>query len=111
MAMRSSRELERDDFAAAIAFVNRVAELAAERPTITPTSSSTATSRSGLTLSTHAAGGLTQRDFELAAQIDALPERRSRAVAPARDKGSADACGLLPLTGQRRPYERRPSSK
>jgi len=60
----------RKDFAAALAWVNRVAELAEERnhhPDIA-ISWNTVT----LTLSTHSAGGLTQLDLDLAAAIDEL---------------------------------------
>ena len=58
------------DFAAAIAFVNKVATLAEEawhHPDI-DVRWNTVT----LTLTTHDAGGLTARDFSLAASIDAL---------------------------------------
>ena len=64
------RTFQFKDFAAAIAFVNQVAALADEawhhpdidvrRNTVT------------LTLTTHDAGGLTTRDFALAASVDAL---------------------------------------
>jgi 4a-hydroxytetrahydrobiopterin dehydratase len=65
-----SREFECADFDAAIALVNRVAELAQaanHHPDILVHDYRSVR----LTLSTHAAGGLTARDFELAAQIDA----------------------------------------
>jgi len=57
------------DFVAALAFVNRVgvlAEAAAHHPDI-----DIRYSRVTLALTTHEAGGLTARDFELAAQIRA----------------------------------------
>jgi 4a-hydroxytetrahydrobiopterin dehydratase len=58
------------DFAAAMAFVNRVAELAEtadHHPDITIRWNMVT-----LTLSTHSAGGLTSKDFELARRVDAL---------------------------------------
>jgi 4a-hydroxytetrahydrobiopterin dehydratase len=58
------------DFAAAMAFVNRVAEVAEaadHHPDIT-----IRWNKVTLTLSTHSEGGLTGRDFELARRIDAL---------------------------------------
>jgi len=58
-----------DDFKGSMAFVNRVAALAEaldHHPDIL-----VEYSRVTLTLSTHDAGGLTDRDFELARQIDA----------------------------------------
>jgi 4a-hydroxytetrahydrobiopterin dehydratase len=62
--------VKRDDFAGAMAFVNRVAELAEaanHHPDIA-ISWNTVT----LTLSTHDAGGLTRLDLDLAARIDRL---------------------------------------
>lgn len=59
------------DFAAAMAWVNRVAELAEARnhhPDI-----AIAWNRVTLTLTTHSAGGLTDKDYELAAAVDRLP--------------------------------------
>jgi 4a-hydroxytetrahydrobiopterin dehydratase len=58
------------DFAAALAWVNRVGELAEARnhhPDI-----AISWNRVNLTLSTHSAGGLTELDMDLAAAIDAL---------------------------------------
>lgn len=58
------------DFKGAMGFVNRVAELAEKanhHPDIL-----IQYSKVTLTLSTHSAGGLTDKDFELAAQIDRL---------------------------------------
>ncbi len=60
----------RKDFAEAMAFVNRVAELAESRnhhPDI-----AISWNKVTLTLSTHDAGGLTQLDLDLATAIDAL---------------------------------------
>jgi 4a-hydroxytetrahydrobiopterin dehydratase len=60
----------RKDFAAALAWVNRVGELAEARnhhPDI-----AISWNKVTLTLSTHSAGGLTQLDMDLAAAIDAL---------------------------------------
>ncbi len=56
------------DFRAAVAFVNRVADLAEtadHHPDI-----SIKYDRVKLTLSTHSEGGVTEKDFALAAQID-----------------------------------------
>jgi 4a-hydroxytetrahydrobiopterin dehydratase len=58
------------DFAQALAWVNRVGALAEEQnhhPDI-----AIAWNRVTLTLSTHSAGGLTAKDLDLAAAIDAL---------------------------------------
>jgi 4a-hydroxytetrahydrobiopterin dehydratase len=58
------------DFAAALAWVNRVGELAEARnhhPDI-----AISWNKVTLTLSTHSAGGLTQADLDLAAAIDSL---------------------------------------
>ncbi|ACY98919.1 MULTISPECIES: 4a-hydroxytetrahydrobiopterin dehydratase [Thermomonospora] len=58
------------DFAEAMAFVNRVAELAEaadHHPDITIRWNTVT-----LTLSTHSAGGLTGKDFDLARRINAL---------------------------------------
>jgi 4a-hydroxytetrahydrobiopterin dehydratase len=65
-----TREFEREDFVDAIAFVERVADLAQaadHHPDILVHSYN----KVRFTLSTHAAGGITERDFVLAAQIDA----------------------------------------
>jgi 4a-hydroxytetrahydrobiopterin dehydratase len=59
-----------DDFAAAMTFVNRVAELAEEadhHPDI-----DVRYNKVTLSLSTHSAGGLTKEDIALAQQIEAL---------------------------------------
>ena len=64
-----TRELELENFAAAIAAVNRVAALAEahnHHPDILVHSWNTLR----LTLSTHSAGGLTAADFDLAAELD-----------------------------------------
>lgn len=66
-----SREWRLRDFAEAIAFVNRIAEVAEERnhhPDIVVHGYN----RVRLTLSTHSAGGLTANDFEMAQRLDAL---------------------------------------
>jgi 4a-hydroxytetrahydrobiopterin dehydratase len=65
------REFERASFAAAFALVDAVAELAMEadhHPDILMHDYKWVR----ITLSTHSAGGITERDFALAAQIDAL---------------------------------------
>jgi 4a-hydroxytetrahydrobiopterin dehydratase len=64
------REFAFADFAGAMAFVNRVAQLAEElnhHPDIT-----IRWNKVTLTLSTHSSGGLTQKDFTLAEAIDSL---------------------------------------
>jgi 4a-hydroxytetrahydrobiopterin dehydratase len=65
------RELELADFAAAIALVNRVAEVA-EAANHHPDILVHGWNKVRLTLSTHSAGGLTGADFALAGQIDGL---------------------------------------
>jgi 4a-hydroxytetrahydrobiopterin dehydratase len=65
------RDLEFADFVAAVAFVNAVAALA-EQADHHPDMLVHAYKHVRLTLTTHSAGGLTARDFELAAAIDAL---------------------------------------
>uniref|UniRef100_A0A7V5CRW1 Putative pterin-4-alpha-carbinolamine dehydratase n=1 Tax=Acidobacterium capsulatum TaxID=33075 RepID=A0A7V5CRW1_9BACT len=64
------RVVEFPDFVAAMAFVNKVAEkaeLAGHHPDI-----DIRYNRVRLALVTHDAGGLTERDFDLAASIEAL---------------------------------------
>ena len=65
------REWKLDDFAGAIAFVNRVAE-EAEQANHHPDILLHGWNKVRLTLSTHSQGGLTDNDFALAARIDAL---------------------------------------
>jgi 4a-hydroxytetrahydrobiopterin dehydratase len=65
------REWQLSDFAAAIAFVNRVADLA-EQVNHHPDILLHGWNKVRLTLSTHSAGGLTDADFALAERIDAL---------------------------------------
>jgi 4a-hydroxytetrahydrobiopterin dehydratase len=65
------REWKLADFAAAIAFVNRVAELA-EETDHHPDILLHGWNKVRLELSTHSAGGLTDADFALAARIDAV---------------------------------------
>lgn len=64
------RELVFGDFAAAFAFMTRVAALAEERQHHPDWSNSW--NRVVIELTSHDAGGLTRRDLELAAAIDAL---------------------------------------
>ena len=64
-------ELELADFGAAIAMVDRIAE-AAERANHHPDLLVHGYKRLRVTLSTHSAGGITERDFALARTIDAL---------------------------------------
>jgi 4a-hydroxytetrahydrobiopterin dehydratase len=65
------REWKLADFAAAIAFVNRVAELA-EAANHHPDILVHGWNKVRLTLSTHSEGGLTDADFALAGEIDGL---------------------------------------
>ena len=64
-------ERECADFAAVIALVNEIAA-AAERADHHPDLLIHGYRRLSITLSTHSAGGITARDFALAAAIDAL---------------------------------------
>jgi 4a-hydroxytetrahydrobiopterin dehydratase len=66
-----ARDLRFDDFAAAIAFVNRVAELA-EAANHHPDILVHDWNQVRLTLSTHSEGGVTESDLSLARQIDQL---------------------------------------
>jgi 4a-hydroxytetrahydrobiopterin dehydratase len=65
------RELKFEDFKAAIAFVNRVAD-AAEAANHHPDILVHGWNKVRLTLSTHSQGGLTESDFRMAAQFDGL---------------------------------------
>lgn len=65
------RELTLEDFAAAVAVVNRVAEVAEQR-NHHPDILIHGWNKLRLSLTNHAAGGLTATDFELAEQFDAL---------------------------------------
>lgn len=65
------RDLKFPDFAAAIAFVNHVAE-AAQAANHHPDILVHGWNKVRLTLSTHSQGGLTEADFQLAGQIDHL---------------------------------------
>jgi 4a-hydroxytetrahydrobiopterin dehydratase len=65
------RESKLANFAAAIAFVNRVAEVA-EQANHHPDILVHGWNRVRLELSTHSQGGLTEADFALAAEIDEL---------------------------------------
>jgi 4a-hydroxytetrahydrobiopterin dehydratase len=65
------RDRKFDDFAAAMAFVNRVADLA-EEVNHHPDILVHGWNNVRLTLTTHSAGGLTDNDFEMARKIDAL---------------------------------------
>jgi 4a-hydroxytetrahydrobiopterin dehydratase len=65
------REFELADFAAALAFVNRVGELA-EAAGHHPDILLHGWNKVRLTLSTHSQAGLTEADFDLAGQIDGL---------------------------------------
>lgn len=65
-----TRTFQFKDFAAAMAFVNKVAhaaEAANHHPDI-----DVRWNKVTLTLATHSEGGLTQKDFDLAKQIDGL---------------------------------------
>jgi 4a-hydroxytetrahydrobiopterin dehydratase len=65
------RELKFEDFAAAIAFINRVAELA-EQANHHPDILLHGWNKVRLELSTHSQGGLTDADFALAGRIEGL---------------------------------------
>ncbi len=65
------RDLTLGDFAAAIAFVDRVA-VVAEAANHHPDILLHGWNRVRLTLSTHSQGGLTEADFRLASEIDRL---------------------------------------
>ena len=65
------REFKLDDFAGALAFVNRVGELA-EEANHHPDILLHGWNKVRLTLSTHSAGGLTEADLSLARAIDGL---------------------------------------
>ena len=64
-------ERECANFAAAITLINRIAVLA-EQDNHHPDLCVHSYKQLRITLSTHSAGGVTERDFALAAQIDAL---------------------------------------
>jgi 4a-hydroxytetrahydrobiopterin dehydratase len=68
---RIRREWRAKDFAAALAFFNRIADVA-EREGHHPDLHLTGYRNVAVELWTHAAGGLTENDFILAAKIDAL---------------------------------------
>jgi 4a-hydroxytetrahydrobiopterin dehydratase len=65
------REWKFDDFAAALAFVNRVGE-AAEEANHHPDILLHAWNKVRLALTNHSAGGLTATDFEMATKFDGL---------------------------------------
>jgi len=65
------REWKLEDFAQALAFVNRVAE-AAQDANHHPDILLHGWNKVRLELSTHSEGGLTEADFEMAARIDRL---------------------------------------
>jgi 4a-hydroxytetrahydrobiopterin dehydratase len=66
-----AREWKFEDFAGAIVFVNRVAEVA-EQANHHPDILLHGWNKVRLELSTHSEGGLTRADFDMAARIDAL---------------------------------------
>ncbi|HTX31085.1 MAG TPA: 4a-hydroxytetrahydrobiopterin dehydratase [Solirubrobacteraceae bacterium] len=65
------RDWQLENFAEAIAFVNRVAEVA-EEANHHPDILIHGWNKVRLSLTNHSAGGLTEADFEMAARIDAL---------------------------------------
>jgi 4a-hydroxytetrahydrobiopterin dehydratase len=65
------RDLRFDDFAAAIAHINRVAEVA-ETYDHHPDILLHGWNKLKLSLTNHAAGGLTEIDFDMAARLDSL---------------------------------------
>ena len=66
------RDFELKDFAAAMAFVNQVGEMA-EGANHHPDILIHSWNKVRLSVTNHSAGGLTQADFDLAAAIDAMP--------------------------------------
>jgi 4a-hydroxytetrahydrobiopterin dehydratase len=66
------RDLKFDDFAQAMAYVNRVADLA-EEVNHHPDILVHGRNHVRLTLTTHSAGTLTDNDYEMARKIDRLP--------------------------------------
>jgi len=66
-----ARDLQFEDFAAAIAFVNRAADTA-EAANHHPDILVHGWNRVRLTLSTHSAGGVTESDLAMAASLDTL---------------------------------------
>ena len=67
---RLKRRFEFEDFQASVDFVNRIAPVAEEmnhHPDIAVSWNTV-----DLTLTTHSEGGITENDFELAAQVDSL---------------------------------------
>jgi 4a-hydroxytetrahydrobiopterin dehydratase len=66
-----TREHEFDDFAAALAYVNRVGE-AAEAENHHPDILIHGWNKVRLTLSTHSAGGVTQADLDMSRTLDSL---------------------------------------
>jgi 4a-hydroxytetrahydrobiopterin dehydratase len=66
------RDLKFDDFAQAMAYVNRVADLA-EEVNHHPDILVHGWNRVRLTLTTHSAGTLTDNDYSMARRIDQLP--------------------------------------
>jgi 4a-hydroxytetrahydrobiopterin dehydratase len=67
------REWQLEDFAQAMAFVNRVGD-AAEEANHHPDILVHGWNKVRLALTNHSAGGLTEADFEMAARIDRLDE-------------------------------------
>jgi 4a-hydroxytetrahydrobiopterin dehydratase len=65
------REWKFDDFAAAMAFVNQVAEVA-EKANHHPDILLHGWNKVRLSLTNHSAGGLTEADFEMAARLDGI---------------------------------------
>jgi 4a-hydroxytetrahydrobiopterin dehydratase len=71
------RDVECEDFAATIAAVNAVAEVA-EAADHHPDILVHGWNKVRLSVTNHSAGGLTQADFDLAAEIDRLPGIQQR---------------------------------
>jgi len=74
---RIRREWRARDFAAALAFFHRIGEVA-DREDHHPDVHLTGYRNVAVELWTHAAGGLTENDFILAAKIDALPLEQAK---------------------------------
>ena len=95
------REWAFADFAAAIAFVNRVAEIA-EQADHHPDILLHSYNRVRLTLSTHSQGGLTDADFALAGRIDPLaqsPPHRLESLTKKRRQTSPITSPAAPPSG------------
>ena len=92
-----ARELTFADFSAAIAFVNRVAELA-EAANHHPDILVHGWNKVRLELSTHSEGGLTDNDFKLAGEIDKI-QAQGVVITPDLLVLADNATLILPIHG------------